>query len=144
MLTNTTATLYCRYHNPETNADEWHRVVLDAVHWEENKAENVIVSGLSSADAVTVYVPIMVRADGGAKRYVEPKRYAALSPADAASCWTMTPGKDRMIKGIAPETVPPLSISEITARYDACITVKSVDTRDYGNKHMQHWEVSGS
>ena len=138
----TPVTVFNQYKNHDTGSMEWRKTILRDAHWEENKAVNVINSGLATADAVSVMVWFSVDADG--KRYLPQKQYAALSPEAANRLWTFTQGVDRLIKGAIDDDIPPMTINEIVAKYDSCITIKSVDTMDYGRKHMQHWEVSGS
>ena len=93
---------------------------------------NVINFGLAIVDAY-------------GKRYLPPKQYAALSPDAVGTHWTFTLGVNRMIKGVDDDDdISQMTINEIVAKCDSCITIKSVDTMDYGRMHMQHWEVSGS
>lgn len=140
--------LYNRYENHETGKVEWHRTLLSgtrsggkpAVHWEDNKAVNVITSGLASADAVTVMIWFSVEAEG--KTYLPPSEYAALPPTGVDGYWTLTQGQDRLLKGKGPEIDADKTISAVAQR-DGCITITSVDTMDYGHPRMHHWEVSG-
>lgn len=143
MLTNTAATLYNEYTNPDTKRKEWRRTELEAVHWENNKATNVIQSGLASADSTFIMIWFSVTTTDG-RTYLPPKQYAAL-PADRVdSHWTLLPMHDRMIKGIVPGPAVAESLADLDKEYDDLITVKSVDTMDYGSPAMHHWEVSGS
>lgn len=143
------ATIYNRYQNAETRKEEWRRTVLSgrravggghAVHWENNRATNVITSGLAAADAVSVMIWFSVTAEG--RTYLPPMEYAALSPAEVGRYWTMTPGHDRLLKGVGPAVDGDITIGKIAAR-DGCITITSVDAMDFGRPHMHHWEVSG-
>lgn len=142
------ATVYNQYENHDTGKVEWRKTPLSgtrrggkpAVHWEANKAVNVIQSGLTSADAVTVMIWFSVEAAG--KIYLPPAEYAVLSPAEVDLYWTLAQGKDRLLKGEGPE-VPDASAMTAITRRDDCITITSVDTMDYGAPHMRHWGVSG-
>lgn len=135
-------TIYNQYRNRATNTVEWLRTVLtgqraggrDAVHWEDNKATNVIASGLATADAVNVIIWFSADADG--KTYLPPKAFAALSPEAASLHWTLAP-QDRMVKGVTTGTI------DAAMAGDAAATITSVDTMDYGSEAMRHWEVSG-
>lgn len=140
--TNTEATIFNKYKNPVTKLVDWRRTILRNVHWEDSKAVNVITSGLSTADSVTVFIWDGVDAEG--KEYIKPKAFASLPPDMAGRYWTITQGSDRMIKGVVYDDIPPLTIEALVAKYDDCITVKSVDRMDYGIRSMYHWEVSGS
>lgn len=143
MLTNTAATLYNEYVNPDTKRKEWRRTELDAVHWENNKATNVIASGLESADSTFLMIWFSVQASDG-RTYLPPKQYAALSAAEVDRHWTLWPMHDRMIKGIVPGPAVVETLADMDKAYDDLITVKSVDTMDYGSPSMKHWEVSGA
>lgn len=136
MNTNTIATLFNQYKNYETNAVEIHRTLLNAVHWENNKATNVLTSGISQADSTCVMIWFSVEAEG--KTYLPPKQYAALPPDQVGKHWTLAQ-QDRLVKG----NVPDAPINDVVAQNDDVITITSVDTMDYGSPAMQHWEVSG-
>lgn len=137
-------TIYNKYRNRTSNKEEWLRTVLtgrraggrDAIHWEDNRAANVIASGLTTADAVEVMIWHTV--DTGGKTYLPPKAFAALSPEDAIKHWTLAP-QDRLLKGAAPDG----TLNDILPYCDAEITITSVDAMDYGSDAMRHWEVSG-
>ena len=139
---NTPATLYNYHKDPVTKEEGWYRTVLYGVHWENNKAVNVITSGLSTADGVTIFIWDDVKTDG--KEYVSPKKYASLPSNMIEKYWTLEEGKDRMITGIVYDTTSPVIIDRFVSKYDDCMTVKSVDRRDFGSKRMHHWEVNGS
>lgn len=116
------------------------RTVLSPIRWENNKAKNVLQSGISNANSVDVIVWYSVDAEG--KTYLEPKQFAALSSLEeVAKHWTLDPVSSRMVRGIVPDE--PTAISEVTGKYDAVMTVKSVDTVDYGPEYMRKWLVSG-
>ena len=74
MTTNANITIYHRYVDPDTRLDGFRRYPVYNVLWEENKAANIIASGLESADAVTIYVQIDhmdgVEIDNGIKAVV--------------------------------------------------------------------------
>lgn len=137
-----TATLFNQHRDPVSGQTAWFRTILSgarsnggpAIHWEHNKASNVVASGLATADAVNIMIWFTVQAEG--KRYLPPKQYAALSPAAAKQHWTLAE-QDRMAKG----TVPDVPIKEVVAAYDA-VTITSIDTMDYGSPAMHHWEVA--
>lgn len=140
MLTNAQATLYNRYVDPATKKERWLRTALLPVRWEDNRARNVLRSGLANANGVDIIIWRTVASEG--KVYVEPKQFATLPPEEVEKYWTLTPATDRMVRGIVPDE--PVQISELVTKYDSVITIKSVDTVDYGRPHMHKWEVSGS
>lgn len=135
MLVNASITLYNYYRNNETSQEEWHIKHLNPVHFEPRKADNIINSGLSTADSLLLYVWFSVDAEG--KTYLQPKEYAALDPVDVVDYWTMTPMKDRIVKGNVSDIM-----QDAVSKYDEVFTIQNVDTKDFGSQHMRHWEIS--
>lgn len=142
-------TVYSRYQNLQTRKEEWHRTVLSgtrwngkpAVHWENNEAANVLTSGLSTADAV--FAMIWLDADAQGKAYLPAKRFAALAPEDVNRYWTLEKAQTRLVRGIGIELAEGMSIKDVAAASEACMTAMHVDTMDYGDVRMHHFEVSG-
>ena len=117
MRTNTAVTLYSR--GISNRAESWTRSVIPAAHWENRKGANVIASGLLEADAVTVWIPdvsVSIKAD------------------------------DVLVKGTVTKTVNASSytMSDLKAEYPNAVTVRTVDTYDYGSPAMQHIRVGAS
>lgn len=139
--TNASATIYNYYKRPDSKI-EYRPTVLSAVHWENNKAVNVIASGLTTADAVNLMIWFDV--DAQERKYLKPKEYARLSPDEAYGHWTITQGQDRIVKGTIENAAVLDNVKSIVDTYDDVITVKSADTVDYGPRSAHHWEVSGS
>lgn len=140
MLTNADGTLYNRYVDA-AKKEHWLRTVLSPIRWEANKGKNIMKSGISNANGIDVW--IWQSADAGGRGYLEPKQFAALSSLeDARKHWTLDPASTRIVRGIVPDE--PATISEVTGKYDAVMTVKSVDVVDYGPEHMRKWLVSGA
>lgn len=104
-----------------------HGVMVDAV-----KAVNVTKSGLESADAVTVYIPL-----SSAGGYVKPQEYVALI--DKSGAWSLTTdgngGRTYIVKGeYITDNV------DLLLAHDDCYLVDKVDFKDYGG-NMAHFEV---
>lgn len=144
-------TLYNYYQNAATRQEEWYRTVLagqriggkSAVHWVAKEAVNTIKSGMATVSTVEVMIWFSATAEG--KTYLPPKQFAALPPGDVPRHWTLAKGHDHLFKGIIPEIVtPPNTITKLKKLYDDCITIKTVDTADFGNPGMRHWAVSGA
>lgn len=121
-----------------------HATVLHGVFLEACKAVNVKDSGLTGADAVTLYIPFSVEAvdaeTGDLKHYAPPLEFWKAS--DRSGLWTLSVdgngGETRFAKGeFTPEDVTALDYR------DDCWKVTKVDTMDYGGEDMQHWEVGG-
>lgn len=116
MLTNADCTLY-RFEN-----DGFVRYVIKDVYWRENKAGNILKSGLSNADKATVYFY---------SDEVIPKNLA----------------KDILVRGICPfefDNTSQKSISESMKQFMSqyeYVTVMSVDNMMFGG--LPHIEISG-
>ena len=115
MRTNADLTIY--HKSVVAGAESWTRQAVTAVMWENRKAANVLRSGLLEADSVTVYVPF-ARGDIAVK------------------------AGDVLVKGIVTDTIGPgFTITALKAKYADVVTVRSVDTMDYGSVAMQHWQI---
>lgn len=128
-------------------AMRYNLTVLHGVMLQASKRTNVNKSGLEDADAVDLFIPFSVQATdaaGRAKRFVEPKRYAAMESRDGF--WTLKSGGSSsavecfFVRG---ELSEPLSYSEALKTCDHVYRVTSVDIRDFGSADMQHWQVGG-
>lgn len=143
-----TVTVYNVSENLDTLESERNVTVLDGVFLDISKAANVQRSGLENADAATLFIPFSVYAydpfTGNKKTYVTAKRYAELE--DKTNYWTLQVGGESssvpcfFVKGAIAEDLP---YSAIRSRFDFVYDVTSVDTRDFGSEHMQHWQVGG-
>ena len=137
---NAQATLYNTYKNPLTKTTQFRPVILEAVHWENNKGASVNATGIIEDSAASFMVWFDVKAQG--RIYVSPKAYARLNPEEVDGCWTITEGSDRVIKGVVPNAEVTENLSLIMAMYDDGFGIMSVDTRDMGPKHLWHWDVA--
>ncbi len=117
MLTNADCTLY-RY-DKETGGYTEH--FISGIFWHENKAGNILKSGLQAADSTTVYL---------------------YSDAVVPLC----PAKDMLVKGKCDfvfDNTSPQTISESKKRFDTeyrHVTVMSIDHYMFGG--LPHIEVS--
>jgi len=144
-----TVTVYNMMEDTTTGMDTYNITILRGVFLDVSKAANVMKSGLASADAATLYIPMSIKAVNGEtgeeQKFVSPKEYEQLE--DVSGYWTLrTGGKSSVtdcffVKG---EVVEEASYSDISRRYDDVYDVTSVDTKDFGSKSMWHWEVGGS
>lgn len=128
MYTNTDITLYSygkdgSYTRHEIKGKNEKKGVM----WEDVKQSNVLKSGLSTIDAVRVFIPTE-NLPGGVK---------------------FTTGKDLIVKGIVDFEVDNTSQQTISASlktmretYDRVVTVSVVDDKLYGSPRMQHIQLS--
>jgi len=116
--TNTDCTLYAK--TIVNGAEVYTRSVILAVMWENRKAANVIRSGPIEADAVRVFIPF------------------------ARGALSFKAG-DVLVKGVVTDTVGTgFTLSALKAKYANAVTVRSVDTMDYGSPALQHWQIGAS
>jgi hypothetical protein len=118
LRTNSDLTIYHR--SITAGAEVWTRQAVSNAMWENRKAANVLRSGLLEADAVTVYVPF------------------------ARGAIAVKVG-DVLVKGAVTDTISgAFTMSDLKAKYADVVTVRSVDTMDYGSSALQHWEIGAS
>ena len=116
MYTNADITLYSKVYDTTTRLDKWERHEIRDVFWDSAQGANIIKSGMSTADSVTVFVPL-------ANISIEPKT------------------GDYIVKGIIQEEFT--KITDLTKNYADAHVVTTVDKKDFGSKHMQHYELGG-
>ena len=121
MYTNADITLYACPDGKYTRHE------IKGVFWEDVKQSNVLKSGLSTADAVRMFIPAK-NLPGGVK---------------------FTTGKDLVVKGIVDLEVDNTSQQTISTSlktmketYDRVVTVSVVDDKLYGSPMMQHIQLS--
>ena len=137
MITNADLTIYNKYYNPTTKVEVYQRTQIVGVVWENRKAANVIKSGLISADQAAIYIPMARGAN-----YLQPIAWQAL--VSKVGKWTLQIG-DFVVKGIVTDTVDgSFTISDLKAKYNNVLSIKSVDTMDRGNARMKHWQVGAN
>ena len=130
MQTNAMLAIYNHYIDQETQEDQYQRTVIGPVFWDS--------ASLIDEEAITVYIPFTISSE---RPYIKPKAFAALE--DKAGYWTLGM-EDKMVRGAADfEPDENRRIGELDQLYDDVITIKRVETRDYGSKTMQHWEAGG-
>jgi len=106
------------YNKSISSGDEvYTRHEIRGVMWENNKAANVIKSGLLEANSVTVYV-LFSRGSFAFK------------------------SGDILVKGIVTDVInSSFTISSLKAKYADVVKITSVDTKDMGSAGMQHWQI---
>lgn len=130
MYSNADVTIYNRYLDPATRLDKYKKTIIKNVFFDEKKATNRLQSGLESADHVLLLIPF----DYSSKaKFVSENVFEGL-----VDTFTLKTG-DKVIKGsIDYEIVR--KASELDELYEV-FTISSVDIKDFGSKHMRHWEV---
>jgi hypothetical protein len=101
-----------------SGSESWTSTQIHGVMWEQKKAANVLRSGLLAADSAVIYIPI------------------AKDPSAKVG--------DVAVKGLVSDTISSsFTMSKLKAKYPNNITLKSVDTLDFGSKSLQHVKLSG-
>lgn len=119
--------------------------VISGVLLIANKAANIRDTGLESADAVTLFIPFGAVAKDGTtqavKQYVSPIDFQ--NAQDKSGLWTLSnnDGNTFFVKGAVVEVGKDEDF--ISAKYDDCYRVTSVDKKDFGSAGLQHFEVGG-
>lgn len=131
-----------------------HITILKGVFVNASKAANVRESGLSSADAVDVYIPFEVEAvdaiTGKTKEYMPPIEFWRSE--EKADHWTLAvsakgagvDGYTFFVKGVAlpPEGTRPEKVrSVVETMYDDAYNITKIDVMDYGR--LKHFEIGG-
>lgn len=131
MRTNADITLYNKYFDKVDRTDSYKKTILYGVFWQESKGSNVIKSGLTNADSLTVFIPHKDHID----TYQEPKVFATNQ-----SGWTLQEG-DIVVRGAIEEEFT--TVADLEKKYDHVHMITSVDNMNFGSPHMRHWEVGG-
>ena len=116
MYTNADMTLYSKEYDATTRKDNWMRYEIRQVFWDAAQGANILKSGMSTANSVTVFVPL-------GNIGVTPKT------------------GDYIVKGIIEEEF--IKITDLTKKYSDAHVITSVDLKDFGSKSMQHYEIGG-
>lgn len=154
MYTPHTVTLYNMAINPANGNETYNVTVLEGVFLDISKGANIQKSGLSDADAATLFIPFSVKAIEGnppegqepaEKTYLPPKRYNALTLAQRVNYWTLEPGGENsgtqcfFVKGT---NISAEGYEKLRNTMDFVFDVNHVDLRDFGSEDMRHWQVS--
>ena len=140
-----TVTVYDVFEDPQTFETKTNVTVLRGVFLDEVKAANVNKSGMESADAAVLYIPLLVDAEDGftseSKTYIGWREYQKAQ--DKSRLWSLdTNGMSFFVKGDV--VIANQSFAFINANYDNVYKVTKVDTKDFGSLEMRHLEVGGA
>lgn len=135
MITNADITIYNLAHKGTRN-EAWKRTVIHGVNWHGGQKVTVGDSGLMTADAYTVRIPVSSAPQG--KEFILPEDYALKDDAALAGFWTLQNG-DLVLRSEGPEITQP---KEVTGKSECFIVTGWSDNRR-GSPVMQHWKVEG-
>jgi len=136
MKTNTPATLYNRYYDPDTKLEVFQRKLLPAVMWEDRKYSRVVQTGGRLADyTAMIYIPFSYNK----ATFAKPKAWLALE--DKSNYWTIQEG-DLLVKGdVADVLNAGFTPSDLKRKYDDVLSAIDIYTYDMGSYALQHWKV---
>lgn len=141
-----TVTIFNAWEDADTLEQHYNLTILRGVLLDVSKGANVAKSGLTDADAATLYIPFNVRAEsttGDLKAFAAPKEF--YTAADKSALWTLDSGGQSnststyFVKG---EVTDAMSFSKLVEAYDFAFDVSNVDVHDFGGD-MAHWQVGG-
>lgn len=117
MRTNADLTAYLGGVNPATRVEEWTRVQVRCIVWENRRGESA--RGLSE-DAVTVYIPYE-------------RGPISIKPGDA------------LVRGLVSDEIRSgFTLSDLRRKYPDVVTVRSVDLMDMGSQALWHWQIGAT
>ena len=130
MVTEFSCTYY-KYNNVG-----YDRYYISECHWEENRASNVLKSGLQTADSVIVYIPSDVSITAPNNKNI------SLGELFENAKDMLVKGKcDFEFKNITQQSVSE-SMNKFRTQYPQFLTVSSIDNKLYGLKELQHIKIS--
>jgi len=121
----------------EDKKAKWRYTQLTGVFFDEAKANNVKISGITSADALNLVIPFDVKTLEENKEYKEPKMFQE-NPQHA---WTIQKG-DFIVKGLADIEI--LGQKDLEDNFYDVYVVNVVDAKLFGSRSLWHWEVGAS
>ena len=131
-------TIYNKYMDSTTGYEIWLPTLIENVDYTATQGANITKSGLSTADAVTVFINYSALP----KPYKTPKEWQALTAEDKAKYVTFTQGTDFFIFGDSTSNVITTKgfFSDMQKRYSNCYKVTTVDRYD---DILPHFEIGG-
>lgn len=124
MYTNADVTLYL--YNKEGKTEQYTRLPVEDVYWEDVRQSTFLKTGQRDAASVQLVIPL--------ESLNEPIRF--------------TQGKDLAVKGIVPDMIDCSSQEAMSKSLAALktahgfLTVTTVDERLYGSESVQHYELA--
>lgn len=124
MYTNADVTLYL--YNKEGKTEQYTRLPVEDVYWEDVRQSTFLKTGQRDAATVLLVIPL--------ESLNEPIRF--------------TQGKDLAVKGIVPDMIDCSSQEAMSKSLAALktahgfLTVTTVDERLYGSESVQHYELA--
>ena len=137
---NKTVTVYNKTTDGLMGTEVWYPTVLENVRLLVTKGANVSKSGMSSADAASLYVKFELLQDG-CKGYLPAKEWQRMPDKCKAFFFTFTSGEDFFVEGdTSSEEQTEEFFAYMKEKYDNCFKVTNVDRYEL----IPHLEVGGA
>lgn len=134
MITNSGVTIFNKIIDPTTRNEVLKRAYIYNVLYTESHGANIISSGLESADAVKIYIPLE-SLKNASKEAVKPENFE-----DPETQFTLTRGSI-IVKGIHEEDFT--TVRELEKKHSQTYKITTVDVRTFGSERLWHIEVGG-
>lgn len=141
MLFESKCTLY-----RDNGSGGFYRYIISECHWQEDRAANVLKSGLQTADSVSVYIPKRATASNFVP---DGEVFPAVVLFPTADISPKNPSKDMLVKGTVSfefDNSSPAAVSAsmklFRAQFPQFVTVSSIDRKLYGPERLQHIKIS--
>lgn len=132
MLGNADITIYNHKYNKQTRFDEWHRTIIQDVHFYVDNKVSVGDNGLNSADVYKIRIPADTTCD---KNYIKEDEYAAAD--DVNKSWTLQEGDIVVIGKCERDILKPSDLEKMRK----CKILSWSDNRFGG---LPHWRIGGA
>ena len=135
---NKKITVYNKYTDSITGKDVWLPTLIENVDYTATQGANITKSGLSTADAIKVYINY----SAFVKPYIDPKSWQLLTIEERKTHVTFTQGADFLIFGdTTAEVITDTRFFEsMQKKYTDCYKITTVDRYD---DIMPHFEIGG-
>lgn len=138
MRNNADLTIYNKYVDSATRTEKYQRTQIRGVLWENRKAANVLASGGNiAANQAHIYIPFQRGAN-----FMESGAWQAL--VTKTGYWTLQDG-DFIVRGLVSDSITTsFTISDLKAKYQDVLSIRSIDTMDMGSAGMSHWQIGAA
>lgn len=144
ILFTDTMTIYNYFRDPETEVESWGRTVIKGVQWRHSKKELTVSKGVQTEERVES-ITVDFSRSYGRLTYVEPVKYAVLSPEERTISWTLDDkhGLDILVLGDSQREVKSEhDIDALKEDYQYVVTVTAV-TDSRNRPRLKHIKVVG-
>lgn len=136
MLDNTSATIFNKAIDYDSDAVTYHKTIIPTVHWEDGCSVSP-KKNHSKTRTAFICIDFSVSSKVG-KSFVPPAEFAKLGTSERDQYWTLA-CDDLIIKGSVGDEIQPGGLQRWMAAHPEAASISAVDTFDMGS--LKHWEV---